>query len=290
MVKIVGTLSNLLKSKSPYPKVLIHKYIDQAVEHKVRSSSYYFQLYKNELKKTASTKATPVVKLKPKTASQKIAQFQSLKSPRLSYVRSSPVYFKLYKRELRHQELHGDICVGIDYIIGGKIVKPTMKKSRKEVMLKNVMNHGSLVCEYCNQPLTVDKVTFDHFHPKCQGGQDQKGENLKIACYPCNQFKAGFNPNTQPKIYNLFLELVREKNYSHLEFILRTHGDDFLYLLTNRKQFLKDHQLLPLIQLTFKVYSKDKLKNLFKNDKRFKETIQLAKQMVLNKQLSRQFA
>lgn len=288
MVKLVGTLTNFLKSQSPYPKVWIHGYLDKAPEDKVRSSSYYFQLYKKDLKKLEkSKKVTPpvVIKLKPISPSQKIVQFQSLKAPKLAYVRSSLLYFNLYKLELRHQEVHGNTYVTVDYIVGGKVVKPTMKKARKDVIFKNVIDNGSLICEYCKTSLSVDKVTFDHFHPKCHGGQDDKGQNLKISCYSCNQFKAGLNPKTQPKVYSLFLDLVKEKNYSHLEFILNSTGDDFLYLLSNRKHLLKSHELLQIIQLTFKVYPKEKLKNLLLNDKRFKETIDRTKQIILNQQL-----
>ena len=44
------------------------------------------------------------------------------------------------------------------------------------------------VCSYCNIPVTLDTVTFDHCIPLSRGG-DNRLHNLVSSCYDCNSLK-----------------------------------------------------------------------------------------------------
>lgn len=46
-------------------------------------------------------------------------------------------------------------------------------------------------CEYCRVFLTIHSVTRDHIHPKSLGGG--RGDNLALACQPCNMRKGSMS-------------------------------------------------------------------------------------------------
>ena len=48
-------------------------------------------------------------------------------------------------------------------------------------------------CSYCDKPLTVSKVTYDHYIPKKRGGR-KEWENIVCACMSCNVKKSDSEP------------------------------------------------------------------------------------------------
>ena len=77
-------------------------------------------------------------------------------------------------------------------------------------------DHG--ICVYCEQPLAIKDVTYDHYIPKTRGG-DRSWENIVCACKHCNNTKSDAEPvgvwepkhkPYRPKYYEL---LERRKNY-----------------------------------------------------------------------------
>lgn len=51
--------------------------------------------------------------------------------------------------------------------------------------------HREPHCEYCRVFLTSDSATRDHIHPKSLGGG--RGDNLALACRPCNTRKGSLS-------------------------------------------------------------------------------------------------
>ena len=90
-----------------------------------------------------------------------------------------------------------------------KILTPTLDMNWPSVIARNEMlrlrenvklrreslfyrDHG--LCAYCEKPLTISGVTYDHVHPKTHGGQ-HVWDNVVAACIHCNLKK----DNSLPK-------------------------------------------------------------------------------------------
>ena len=78
-------------------------------------------------------------------------------------------------------------------------------KFREDVLDKFEKKHGKVFCEYCGRddlvremPEGVKKsarlVTIDHVVPLSKGGGKYDRDNLKIACFTCNQKKGDSMP------------------------------------------------------------------------------------------------
>lgn len=55
------------------------------------------------------------------------------------------------------------------------------KKSRKQQL---ITEYGS-ICFWCGNLLPENQLTIDHLKPKSLGGSNNL-ENLRLACFPCN--------------------------------------------------------------------------------------------------------
>lgn len=55
---------------------------------------------------------------------------------------------------------------------------------------KIVFQNGAVECYICRRPLTVESATMDHVVPISKGGIWNDLDNIKPACYICNQKKA----------------------------------------------------------------------------------------------------
>lgn len=62
------------------------------------------------------------------------------------------------------------------------------KGSRRKVVEDLVAAYGQ-ACFYCKRAIDFDDLTIDHYIPKAAGGPDTF-ENLRPACFKCNQEKA----------------------------------------------------------------------------------------------------
>lgn len=67
--------------------------------------------------------------------------------------------------------------------------KPVIRFSRENVYARD---NGQ--CQYCGNKVTRPEATYDHVHPRSQGGGTH-WENIVIACVPCNQRKGGRTPD-----------------------------------------------------------------------------------------------
>lgn len=63
-------------------------------------------------------------------------------------------------------------------------IKEKVKLRRESLFYRD---HG--ICVYCERPLTIKEVTFDHVHPKAKGGRHD-WDNVVCACNLCN-FRKG---------------------------------------------------------------------------------------------------
>lgn len=57
----------------------------------------------------------------------------------------------------------------------------------------NLFARDNFQCQYCGENFTPKQLTYDHVHPKSQGGKTC-WENIVTACYPCNSKKANRTP------------------------------------------------------------------------------------------------
>ena len=82
--------------------------------------------------------------------------------------------------------------------------KKLMEKQLQEWLdlRDELLDRRGLVCEYCGKKDLKKEValrselkflaTIDHVVPKCEGGTDHE-DNLKVACFPCNQRKSNLS-------------------------------------------------------------------------------------------------
>lgn len=64
---------------------------------------------------------------------------------------------------------------------------------KMEIIRSNVIKHGDLVCEYCENIVSSKDVNFDHVIPVSKGGKDIL-QNIVISCRRCNMWKRDKEP------------------------------------------------------------------------------------------------
>lgn len=75
----------------------------------------------------------------------------------------------------------------------------------------NQMNLSqSLDCCYCHRKLNFEEVSLDHYIPRSAGGED-KAENYRASCLPCNRVKSSIHPYKDKKLFNFFKAFVKEQ-------------------------------------------------------------------------------
>ena len=82
-----------------------------------------------------------------------------------------------------------------------------MLKRRKAIVRfsrENVYARDHAQCQYCGKTVSRPEATYDHVHPRSQGGGTH-WENIVIACVPCNQRKGGRRPEQTRGMQLLFV-------------------------------------------------------------------------------------
>lgn len=69
-------------------------------------------------------------------------------------------------------------------------MKASDKRNTKAVLYKKYKAR----CAYCNSQMKYVDATLDHWLPKALGG-DNRRENLRLACVPCNTAKGDMHPS-----------------------------------------------------------------------------------------------
>ena len=65
----------------------------------------------------------------------------------------------------------------------------TMTSSEsKRLWRRAIKEHFDCTCVYCGKSYELHKLTIDHVHPKCKGGEDIT-TNVVPSCRRCNQEK-----------------------------------------------------------------------------------------------------
>ena len=65
----------------------------------------------------------------------------------------------------------------------------TMTSSEsKRLWRRAIKEHFNCTCVYCGKSYELHKLTIDHVHPKCKGGEDIT-TNVVPSCRRCNQEK-----------------------------------------------------------------------------------------------------
>ncbi len=92
-------------------------------------------------------------------------------------------------------------------------VKNNVKLRRESLYYRD---HG--ICVYCEKPLTIKEVTYDHVYPRALGGHHD-WDNVVCACSNCNLKKGSSKPvgTWKPKV--------------------KPYKPDYFQLLANRKKF-----------------------------------------------------
>ena len=67
-------------------------------------------------------------------------------------------------------------------------VKNELKLRRESLFYRD---HG--ICVYCEQPITIRELTYDHVIPRREGGQ-KTWENIVSSCTKCNSLKGNKDP------------------------------------------------------------------------------------------------
>lgn len=69
---------------------------------------------------------------------------------------------------------------------------------RRKLIIRLHKKYGAC-CFYCPKPLSVEETTVDHYIPRAAGGSNHI-DNLRPACFPCNNWKADRVPNPDGSI------------------------------------------------------------------------------------------
>jgi 5-methylcytosine-specific restriction endonuclease McrA len=79
---------------------------------------------------------------------------------------------------------------------------PKQKRARKAQLISEF---GSR-CWWCSCCLPEEKLTLDHLKPKSRGGSNSL-ENLRLACFPCNNSRGNslYPPQQLRSLTNQFL-------------------------------------------------------------------------------------
>jgi hypothetical protein len=67
------------------------------------------------------------------------------------------------------------------------------RRHRRSMRIRFLWDRDGPGCFYCRIGLTENDATLDHFIPLVAGGVNAL-ENLRVACYPCNQAKGDSVP------------------------------------------------------------------------------------------------
>ena len=83
-----------------------------------------------------------------------------------------------------------------------------------DLTIKNSLNsEGNFTCNYCQRELPSEEVTIDHYKPQMFRGKNYFS-NLKLCCVQCNTMKGAIHPARMPQVFSLFLEKVKEGQYT----------------------------------------------------------------------------
>lgn len=92
-------------------------------------------------------------------------------------------------------------------------IKENVKLRRESLFYRD---HG--VCAYCERPLTIGELTYDHVYPRRRGGP-HSWDNVVAACSSCNLRKADrlpegeWKPKLAPYKPNYFQLLAQRKKF-----------------------------------------------------------------------------
>jgi len=77
-----------------------------------------------------------------------------------------------------------------------------MNGRQKRNKKNQLIDEYGLCCWWCG--CSSEKLTIDHLKPRSKGGSDSL-ENLRLACFPCNNSRGNslFPPQKKSKIFSL---------------------------------------------------------------------------------------
>lgn len=148
-------------------------------------------------------------------------------------------------------------------------------------VLEFVRQRAGFACEFCGITETDagNRLTIDHFHPGRYGGDDNS-DNLIYACFPCNQYKKDYWPNT-PEAISLWNP--RQEAFTHHFLEL---NDGTLTSLTPVGTFTIRRLRLNRHQLVQHRLHKRQQQEIVRVLQQYREQVGLLEQ--LNQELSRQ--
>jgi hypothetical protein len=76
--------------------------------------------------------------------------------------------------------------------------KRLYRKARRDKLPRLLQKYGTK-CFWCGHELPKEAITVDHYIPLSKGGSNNT-ENLRIACYGCNQKRGNAMPEDTPQI------------------------------------------------------------------------------------------
>lgn len=78
----------------------------------------------------------------------------------------------------------------MNLVITKPLSKGTLQKLRQKARMLEMQANR---CCYCGRRISLEESTFDHVHPRAQGGANTL-ENKVVSCEPCNSFFADASP------------------------------------------------------------------------------------------------
>jgi len=76
--------------------------------------------------------------------------------------------------------------------------KRLYRRARREKLPRLIEKYGDR-CFWCGHNLAPEAITVDHYIPLSKGGSN-KTDNLRLACYGCNQKRGNAMPEDTPEI------------------------------------------------------------------------------------------
>ncbi|MEH1822105.1 MAG: HNH endonuclease [Nostoc sp.] len=86
----------------------------------------------------------------------------------------------------------------MDKSIRERRYKRLYRKARRDKLPRLIDKYGDR-CFWCGCDLTPEVMTVDHYIPLSRGGSN-KTDNLRLACYGCNQKRGNAMPEDTPEI------------------------------------------------------------------------------------------